>query len=269
MSRLRDVNKGIGDLKEFRHSMHGQLDAQHIFEMWGGSPNVRKVIQDHDIPVKWKGSMASERKLKKAKKELLTIAHVPFIRFVGISGSVAAGIAKENDDIDVFLVCTDHTAWIVRGVVKLLLGNKAVWYGDIDQKDKYCINMIVEERGMQMSEHDIFTFNELVYLEKVYGVLPKSALIRSNSELVSKFGVNTLPTQISTSPLKKMSVLLFPFEIIAFLAQLLYMLVFGHKPEFKRLFKGFLSGKIEFYPSHFRQEKLRDFDISKPTPSVK
>jgi hypothetical protein len=73
------------------------------------------------------------------------------VKFVGISGSIAANIYKKGDDIDLFIVVANNWSWIYRGIIKLLLtlrGRVARNYSDKDVEKSLCLNFIVEERAL-------------------------------------------------------------------------------------------------------------------------
>ena len=89
-----------------------------------------------------------------------------WVRFVGISGSVSAGFAKEDDDIDLVIVVRDGCAWIYRGILTLRNIKSHFMRTKRDGenvKDLFCINFVIEEKGLTL-DSDIFNFHELMYL---------------------------------------------------------------------------------------------------------
>jgi hypothetical protein len=112
-------------------------------------------------------------------------------QFVGVSGSIAAGTVSETDDLDVFIVVRDYTAWLYRGIVSIFLLVKGVLrtMRNKDVNNKFCINLIVEERGIRSFDKDIFIMHELMYLIPVVNESYKNFIICSN-EWLADFGVN-------------------------------------------------------------------------------
>ena len=68
------------------------------------------------------------------------------LKFIGISGSIAAGNVDKDDDIDLFIVVKDHTLWLYRFIlfIRLRRNRHIRTVSSIDVKNKFCINYIVE-----------------------------------------------------------------------------------------------------------------------------
>jgi hypothetical protein len=181
---------------------------------------------------------------------------------VGISGSVGAGFAKEDDDIDVFVVVRNYTSWIYRVIITL----KNLFHHRIRMirnggmvKDKFCVNLICEERNLKFDE-DIFNFHELMYLIPIYNERYLNFIYSQNSWLRSKYGVKgeLLITRESVS--KKRDWFLRVANFKFFVIQILFMIVFLHRPEFGRLWNNYKKGRIEFFPAGFREEKIQEYN---------
>ena len=54
-----------------------------------------------------------------SKKYISFFQILGFVKFIGISGSVAAKIANPEDDIDLFIVVKNGSSWLYRGILKL------------------------------------------------------------------------------------------------------------------------------------------------------
>ena len=110
-----------------------------------------------------------------SKKKMLmahTVAHwfriVPTIRLVGVTGGLAMGNAKKEDDIDLLFVTKNGTLWISRLLVTLiteLLGIRRR-PGDTNVRDKACLNMFVAEDGLIVPKHerDMFSAHEVLQM---------------------------------------------------------------------------------------------------------
>ena len=185
---------------------------------------------------------------------------IPFIEFVAVSGSVASGNPKEEDDIDLFIVCRNHSNWLTRGLILLLLGNTSKRVEDGSDKDLFCINFVVEERGLEMSNQDIFTLNELLQMQPVLNPEYKDRILGSNNWIES-FGIGKVP-----QPTKRgigyalVSALLFPVNFSAMLSQFGYMFLRNHKPNLKRFWRNYKSGRLTTFPETFRDDRLEEFE---------
>lgn len=95
-----------------------------------------------------------EEKLEKARRLAKLIERFfPGILMITVTGSVAAGYCKRNDDIDLMIVTKNNQLWINRLLLRIM-----VWIGNIPhrrygQKEKsneFCFNLWLEEGNMQL-----------------------------------------------------------------------------------------------------------------------
>jgi hypothetical protein len=89
----------------------------------------------------------------------------PFVRGIGISGSLSKNYADEDADIDFFIITQSDKLWIARTLLHLLkklsfLAGKEHWY---------CMNYFIDEDAMEIAEKNIFTATEVVTLKGVCG----------------------------------------------------------------------------------------------------
>jgi len=89
----------------------------------------------------------------------------PYIKGIGISGSLSKNVANEQSDIDYFIITKSNRLWIARTIMHIFkkftfLTGHQHWY---------CMNYYVDEDGMQIEEKNIFTATELVTLLPVCG----------------------------------------------------------------------------------------------------
>lgn len=113
-----------------------------------------------------------KNKLNVASNMARLLSHIPTVRFIGISGTVAVGSAEAGDDIDFFVIAADKTLWITRALMIVLLSLKGKRRARTGGKtrDMVCLNMICEERsmGFDSSRRDIYTARECVQMLPVF-----------------------------------------------------------------------------------------------------
>ncbi len=236
--------------------MRGVLDKSHAEAIWG-QEEVKKYFKEEST-VKYD---IQDKKIIYVKKVTKTLFIRPFVKMIGISGSVASGLYKEGEDTDIFVVVNNHFSWIFRGLAKLILGSNVIWYEDNDKKNRICLNFILEERGLYFKEEDIFTFHEIFYLIPIWGEDYFPYLLNKNVWVYTEFFAKK--RDINKERYLLMDVLLAILfcipNFIAFILQVMYMLILKHKPDLKRLWNTYLEGKIEFYLDDFRKTKVKDF----------
>jgi len=82
--------------------------------------------------------------LKKRFKDIL---------FLGISGSVASGHPKKNDDIDLILITKKNKLWLTRFYLRInIFLNKIPHrkYGQKEMKDDFCFNLWLDENALKL-----------------------------------------------------------------------------------------------------------------------
>lgn len=62
-----------------------------------------------------------EQRWIKAEKMSWFLQSTPFIRFISVTGSLAYDMAKENSDVDIFIIAVHKRLWTVRYFVTLFL----------------------------------------------------------------------------------------------------------------------------------------------------
>jgi hypothetical protein len=107
----------------------------------------------------------------------------PFVRGIGISGSLSKNFAAHNSDIDFFIITGSNRLWIARTCMHLFkkltfLTGKQHWY---------CMNYYIDEEALRIEEQNIFTATELITLVPVCGNGAISRLYDSNEWLQDYF----------------------------------------------------------------------------------
>ncbi|MBD3329097.1 hypothetical protein GF357_01230 [Candidatus Dojkabacteria bacterium] len=181
-----------------------------------------------------------------------------YLRFIGVSGSIAAGTVNESDDIDIFVVVKNYTSWIYRLIVtwrlkkRELVMDHSLVAKKRSQKDKFCLNFIVEERALKF-EPTVLNLHELIHLLPVYSVTSSKSdyfdgILMHNSWIMDKFGLK-LPDnsedRIPNSRSHLESIILWPFNFISFLVQAVIMIL--HGGDLRKILQWWSSGKIAIY----------------------
>lgn len=121
----------------------------------------------------------SEKKLEKARKAAKILSLIPFIKMVGVTGSLAMKNADKFDDLDMLIITKQGTLWTTRLLSYLLLKmfNLNVRKpGKSNQNDELCLNMWLDEIDLVWSKrerniysaHEILQITPLINKEKSY-----------------------------------------------------------------------------------------------------
>lgn len=253
----------------FRENMYSFLSLKKAEFIYGSS-----LISDLDWKIKGLlrkdiENSAVKRKVGYLKENLHIFDVMNLVQFIGISGSVAAGTAKEDDDIDLFIVVRNGTGWLYRGLLLLknVFNRKIRMGGGISVRrheglggrfrDKFCINLIVEEKGLKFDE-DIFIFHELMHLIPVYNESYFDNVLASNS-WITRFGASSL-NPVKNQESREVNLFIRLLNRFSFVLQLLYRVLMLHKINLKDVLESYREGKITFYPADFKSEVLEEFE---------
>jgi hypothetical protein len=89
----------------------------------------------------------------------------PFVRGIGISGSLSKNFADQNTDIDFFIITRANRLWLARTLMHLF--KKLTFI--TGHQHLYCMNYYIDEEALCIGEQNIFTATELVTLKPVCG----------------------------------------------------------------------------------------------------
>ncbi|PKN02517.1 hypothetical protein CVU76_00540 [Candidatus Dojkabacteria bacterium HGW-Dojkabacteria-1] len=258
----KEIEEIVNEFVSFKSNMGLKLSIKKAQYIWGKS--ITKRISDTTLMELEKGTKVGNSKIIKekidiVKKNLNILLVFNWVRFVGISGSVAAGFAKEDDDIDIFIVVKDGCAWIYRGILTIRnIFNHVIRTkrDKEDVRDLLCINFIIEESGLEL-ESDIFNFHELMYLIPIYNERYINHIYEKNLWLLTKYQINKELLQSRERKKEGVNFVIKVINFLAYISQIAFMLISGHTPEIKRLFRNYKRGRIEFFPSDYKEKVLR------------
>ena len=109
-----------------------------------------------------KGSEKAALLLLKAEKIAAFLYKFPYVRGIGISGSLSKNFADENADIDYFIITKADRLWIARTLLHIYMKNPFLK----NHRQYYCMNYFVDEADLVIEEKNIYTATEL------YTVIP-------------------------------------------------------------------------------------------------
>lgn len=98
--------------------------------------------------------------LPRARRAGTFISWFPFVKFVGISGSLSKGHAKEDVDFDFFIITAHNALWICRTILHLF--KKATFL--FGAQHWFCMNYFIDQNHLELEEKNMFTQIELATL---------------------------------------------------------------------------------------------------------
>jgi len=112
-----------------------------------------------------KGNRNAEQILSTAYKISRLLYQFPYVRGIGISGSLSKNFADKNADIDFFIITASNRLWIARTAMHFL---KKLSYL-VGRQHWFCMNYFIDEDLLEIEEKNIYTATELITLIPVCG----------------------------------------------------------------------------------------------------
>lgn len=123
--------------------------------------------------------------LTKGKRRLLLLSKLPFIRYIGVSGSIAAKNptlmydkrGRGFVDLDLFVICSSNCLWILFLIERVLTNIKRL----VNGHHFYCFNYVTDESFLEVYNKNFYTATEIVNLKTIYDDNIYSSFINKNS----------------------------------------------------------------------------------------
>lgn len=97
----------------------------------------------------------SQTKLNKRKTLIQWLGRLPWVQFMGISGTVSMNNAQVDDDIDIFIITTKNRLWLARFLLIIMTSLLNVRRKPHDRlfKDKLCLNLFFSEANLKIPDN--------------------------------------------------------------------------------------------------------------------
>jgi predicted nucleotidyltransferase len=151
------------DEELFNEALKTLLEEKVIFKIGGFySLKNREILADRRI----EGNLRATHQLKTAQRIARILNYFPFVQTVCVSGSLSKNFADRKSDIDFFIITEANRLWTARTCMHFLkklsyLAGKQHWF---------CMNYYIDEKGMEITEKNIFTAMEIVTLKPMAGL---------------------------------------------------------------------------------------------------
>lgn len=126
----------------------------------------------------------------RAEKIAWFLQAVPFIRFIGLTGSLAYDVAKSNSDIDIFIIARKGRIWTVRYLVILILKILRMYRSGDSYKEragKICPNRFVADDYLLINPQNRYHAQDYTQMIPLYDSRVYKKFIKHNSWM-AKYG---------------------------------------------------------------------------------
>ncbi|MCU7548980.1 hypothetical protein OCK74_07620 [Chitinophagaceae bacterium LB-8] len=123
------------------------------------------------------GNDKAKKLLKTAHKIAHFLSYFPFVRGIGISGSLSKNFADDQSDIDLFIITASNRLWLARTMMHCF--KKLTFL--LHKQHFFCMNYYIDEEMLQIREKNIYTAIEVVTLLPLYGITVFANFYKSNT----------------------------------------------------------------------------------------
>jgi D-beta-D-heptose 7-phosphate kinase/D-beta-D-heptose 1-phosphate adenosyltransferase len=112
---------------------------------------------------------ASDKKKDMARRASKLLSFIPWVKMIGLTGSLSMENSTEESDIDLFFITKNGKLWTTRifcYVVLWLNGYETRKPNNKDQRDKLCLNMWLDETDLMWPKNDrnLYTAHEIAQI---------------------------------------------------------------------------------------------------------
>ena len=177
----------------------------------------------------------SNQKMERAKKISSLLSRIPTIEMIAVTGSVAVGAAKELDDVDLLIITSDNSLWFTRPLVLTLLSlfsrRRLPGQSYDSAAHTFCPNLWLEKRSLSVpgAKRNLYTAHEVLFVSPVFDRSRTHSQFLHQNSWVRKHLANAYDMAIANHlevPKRNNSLLssfLYPFNLVSFVIQYLYM----------------------------------------------
>ncbi|MFH0907017.1 MAG: hypothetical protein ABIC36_01080 [bacterium] len=128
-----------------------------------------------------KRQKSAHKKWKKVRRIINLFQIIPYIRMIGITGSLALGNSKKQSDLDFFIITAPNRIWISRILITGLahiIGQRR--YG-LKIADRVCLNSYITENSLKIEPENLYSSHEYTHLIPVLDDGVYSEFCKSNT----------------------------------------------------------------------------------------
>src|SRR3990167_7212525 len=100
-----------------------------------------------------------DRKLRarwqRSRKAVRMVARLPFVRYVGVNGSLARGASNANSDIALFIIIEEGHLWKTRLVITLLIHTHGLRRTNTKIAGRICLNRFFTTEHLEITPHTL------------------------------------------------------------------------------------------------------------------
>ena len=178
--------------------IESSMTSAEILRTYQSSACLRAALEHREgcfVPVGRRGWIAQRRRresrswalINRHRRLLGLLKHLPFVRMVALSGSVAALNADGRADLDLFVITRGARVWLV-GLLVVVLSKL------VGKRRLICLNYVLSDEQLPIDRQDLFAANQIIQLRPLSGADAFRTFVAANP-FVARFYPNFRPEQ--------------------------------------------------------------------------
>jgi predicted nucleotidyltransferase len=217
---------------QLRESLIGEVaDESTLLRWFNSSAYLQRTVEYVDgyfFPRGRRDLLLTRARREVTSRSLLTelqgplriITHMPFVRMVALSGSLAHLNAEPDADLDLFVITSPHRVWTTT-VLTLAIARLLGW------RRRLCLNYVVSERALWIAPADLFSANQIVHLQPLIGEATYLKFLDAN-RFVERFYPNFTRRSVSAREPRTWLEPLFDYTVGPIVEQVCHVLYRTH-----------------------------------------
>lgn len=160
----------------------------------------------------------TEELLAKGRSFIKLFSKISFIRYVGVSGSVAAENptinSKDHVDLDLFVICSKNSLWMIFFIERIITNLIRVFKGE----HFYCFNYVTEENFLEIYNQNFFTATEIINLKTLEDKGAYQEFIRKNDWIKTYYKNDIIQSSMPSGNQKPGNLLLRSINYLFYMA---------------------------------------------------
>lgn len=135
------------------HNIVHALDTSSVLARYTVVYEGYRVVRGREklVRVRQERYQIAERKYRRAGRVASLLAAVPFIRMIAIANTLSLSNARDESDIDLFIIAQHGHLWLVRGICIMLLEFLRLRPTDVSQRDTICLSFFASTAQLNLS----------------------------------------------------------------------------------------------------------------------
>lgn len=146
-----------------RQGMEDQLAAMPSISLDDSTGYYHLTGREEIVAIRRSRERDSYNSFRRALAYGRILGHLPFVRMVSMTGSLAMLNLSKNADMDFMLVTAPNRLWIARAI--------AVTFGRLMRLtgDRICVNLLVSLEALEWPRHDLYSAREMGQMIPIVG----------------------------------------------------------------------------------------------------